>query len=203
MSAHPRLPGRIARADDVGDRTDAWLVADSVLHYDTSYLSLTHETIVAPDGGRHGRAVVRPNGAVAVLALDEDDRVLLVEQYRHAVGLRMSELPAGTLDVAGEEPATAAARELAEETDVTARAWEPLLAMAATPGYSSERWQVFKATGLEPVPLQERTERTAEEAEIRQWWLPFSEAVRCALAGGLGDALSVAAILAEQVRRQS
>ncbi|WP_375003437.1 NUDIX domain-containing protein [Aeromicrobium sp. CTD01-1L150] len=201
MSDHPYLPGRVVHPDDVRDRPDAWPVSDSTTHYDTSYLRLTHETIVAPDGSEHGRAVVRPHGAVAVLALDDDDRLLLVQQYRHPVAARLVELPAGTLDVAGESPEDAAARELAEEADVVARRWEPLLQLTATPGYSSERWQVFRASGLTAVPEADRTERQAEEAEIQQWWLPFDDAVDAALAGAFGDALSIAAVLAEQTRR--
>ena len=197
MSPHPHLPGRIARPDDVRDQPDSWPVAGSTTYYDTAYLRLAHETIVDPEGGEHGRAVVRPNGAVAVLALDEEDRVLLVQQYRHPVQARLAELPAGTLDVDGETPADAAARELAEEADLLADRWEPLLELTATPGYSSERWEVFRATGLRPVPEAERNARHAEEAGIEQWWLPFDDAVTGALDGLFTDALSVAAVLAE------
>ncbi len=201
MSQHPRLPGRIARLDDVRDQNDGWPVVEVTTHYDTPYLRLTHETIVDPDGGEHGRAIVRPNGAVAVLAIDEDDRVLLVQQYRHPVGARLAELPAGTLDVEGEDPADAAARELAEEADLLAEHWEPLLSLTATPGYSSERWQIYLATGLRPVAEADRTSREAEEAGIEQWWLPFEDAVDGALSGCYSDAVSVAAVLAELGRR--
>lgn len=201
MTRHPRLPGRIARVDDVRDRPDAWPVVQEDVPYATGYLRLSHETIEAPDGSTHERAVVRPNGAVAVLAIDEQDRILLVSQYRHPVGMRMAELVAGTLDVAGESPVEAAARELAEEADLAAGTWRGLLRLTATPGYSSEQWEVFTATDLRPIPEAARVERHGEEAGIEQWWLGFDEAVEAVLSGALSDALSVAAVLAERTRR--
>lgn len=201
MTEHPRLPGRMAWVDDVRDRSDAWPVVHETVPYQTGYLRLSHETIEAPDGSTHERAVVRPNGAVAVLAIDEDDRVLLVAQYRHPVGMRMAELVAGTLDVAGETPVEAAARELAEEAELAAEQWRSLLRLTATPGYSSEQWEVFTATDLRPIADHERVERHGEEAGIEQWWLPFEDAVEAVLSGAISDALSVAAVLAERTRR--
>ena len=199
MTPHPSLPGEVG--DDVADSPASWPVASSQEHYATPYVTLTFDTIVAPDGGEHGRAVVRPNGAVGVLALDDDDRVLLVEQYRHAVQRRMVELPAGTLDVEGEAPQDAAARELAEEADVVADTWDHLLSSVATPGYSSEEWELYRATGLRPVPDVDRTSREAEEADMRQWWVPFGTAVDAVLDGRITDAMTAAGILAEQVKR--
>ena len=201
MTDHPRLPGRIARVDDVRDRPDSWPVVQEEVPYEIGYLRLSHETIEAPDGSTHERAVVRPNGAVAVLAIDEDDRVLLVAQYRHPVGMRLAELVAGTLDVAGETPVEAAARELAEEAELAAEQWSSLLRLTATPGYSSEQWEVFTATDLRPIADHERVERHGEEAGIEQWWLPFEDAVEAVLSGAISDALSVAAVLAERTRR--
>lgn len=140
-------------------------------------------------------------GAVAVLALDEDDRVLLVEQYRHPLGLRMLELPAGLLDVEGESAREAAARELGEEADVAAHEWEELFTLAATPGYSTEQWAVWRATKLRPLPAEERTERHAEEADLVQWWMPLDDAVAAIFDGRIGDALTVAGVMAEKARR--
>ena len=197
--AHPRLPGTLV--DRVADRDARWPVSKVEAAFENPYLSVAVDTIVDPSGGEHSRVVVRPHGAVAVLALDEDDRVLLVEQYRHAVGQRLIEIPAGTLDVDGEHPAEAAARELAEEADIHAARWQPLLEMAATPGYSSERWTAYLAQDLSPVPESERTEREAEEADMQQWWVPFDRAVDLVLDGKITDALTVGAILAAQVRR--
>ena len=197
---HPSLPGRLAD-ELLADSAEAWPVAASEPAYQSAYVSVTVDTIVDRDGAEHSRAVVRPNGAIGVLALDDGDRLLLVEQYRHAVGRRLIEIPAGTLDVAGEAPRDAAARELAEEADLHAADWQSLLHLLATPGYSSEGWEVFRATGLRAVPEADRTTREAEEADMAQWWLPFDRAVDAVLAGRITDSMTVAAILAEQVLR--
>ncbi|NRQ51641.1 NUDIX domain-containing protein [Aeromicrobium stalagmiti] len=201
MTPHPSLPGRLADAS-IADTDQSWPVARSESVYDTPYVTLRSDTIVDPSGDEHTRAVVQPNGAVGVLALDQDDRVLLVEQYRHPVGRRLLELPAGTLDVAGEEPLEAAVRELAEEADVIAAEWSSILQLLATPGYSTERWEVFLASDLRPVPEADRTVREAEEADMLQWWLPFDEALDAVLNGRISDSMTVAGILATHALRQ-
>ncbi|HSI26361.1 MAG TPA: NUDIX hydrolase [Aeromicrobium sp.] len=199
---HPSLPGSLA-PPDLADHPHAWPVAASTRRWDNPFLSVRTDRIVDPSGEEHDRAVVEHRGAVAILALDEDDRVLLVEQYRHPVGLRMLEIPAGVLDVDGESSREAAARELGEEADVAAATWEELFTMAATPGYSTEQWVLWRATGLSPLPQGDRTRREAEEADLVQWWMPLDDAVEAILAGRIGDALTVAGILSEQVRRRS
>jgi 8-oxo-dGDP phosphatase len=201
MTAHPSLPGELADPATLGDSDQTWSVSASDSKFESPYVSLRLDTIVDPQGDEHVRAVVQPNGAIGILAIDDDDRILLVEQYRHPVGRRLIELPAGTLDVDGESPATAAARELAEEADVVAEHWESILHLLATPGYSTEAWEVFRATGLSAVPDADRTEREAEEADMVQWWLPFDDAVAAVLDGRITDSLTVAGILAAQVLR--
>lgn len=197
---HPRLPGHLPPAGH-GDSAQSWPVAATKARYASPFLSLRTDVIVDPAGEQHERVVVQPRGAVAVLALDEDDRVLLVEQYRHPVGARLLELPAGTLDVDGESAQAAAERELAEEGDVTAAHWEELFGLASTPGYSTERWRLYRATDLTPVPSHERTERHAEEADLQQWWMPLTDAVDAIFAGRICDALTIAGVMAEVVRR--
>jgi len=197
---HPRLPGRIAPADHA-DSAQAWVVARTTERYSSPFLSVRTDVIVDPSGEEHERVVVQPRGAVAVLALDEDSRVLLIEQYRHPVGARLLELPAGTLDVEGESALAAAQRELIEEGDVTAATWEEIFGLSATPGYSTERWKLYRATDLAPVPQHERAERHAEEADLEQWWMPLDEAVRAIFDGRISNALAVAGIMSEVVRR--
>jgi 8-oxo-dGTP pyrophosphatase MutT (NUDIX family) len=198
--SHPRLPGRIPPAG-YGDRQARWPVATSTARYESAYLSVRTDGIVDPAGGVHDRVVVRHQGAVGILAIDEADRVLLVEQYRHAMGARLLELPAGILDVDGESAQAAAERELIEEGDVIAAVWEEMFGLAATPGYSTERWILFRASGLSPVPIGERTERHAEEADLDQWWMALDDAVAAIFDGRISDALTIAGILAEAVRR--
>jgi 8-oxo-dGDP phosphatase len=197
---HPDLPGHLAD-DTITDTAQEWPVSATTPGFANAYLSVDVDTIVDPGGDEHDRVVVRPHGAIGVVALDEADRVLLVEQYRHPVRHRMLEIPAGTLDVEGEDALGAAARELAEEADLAADHWARELGLFATPGYSSEAWTVFRASGLRPVPHDDRTERVAEEADMQQWWLPFDAAVDAVLDGRITDGMTVAALLAEQARR--
>ena len=197
---HPRLPGSLAPRD-LADRPHTWPVTDSVPRWGNDYLSVRTDRIVDPDGGDHERVVVEHDGAVGILAVDEDHRILLVEQYRHSQGARMLELPAGILDVTGESALRAAERELAEEGDIAAATWDELFTLAATPGYSTERWIVWRASDLSPLAESERTDRHAEEADLLQWWMPLDAAVRAVFDGRIADALTVTGILAEHVRR--
>ena len=198
---HPDLPGQLADPATLADSPHAWPVSTSTSGFSNGYLKVDVDTIVDPDANEHARVVVQPHGAVGVLAVDDADRVLLVEQYRHPVRHRVLEIPAGTLDVVGEDPLAAALRELAEEADLVADDWAQELKLFATPGYSSEQWTVFRATGLHAVPHDDRTDRHAEEADMQQWWLPFDTAVDAVLDGRISDGMTVAALLAEQVRR--
>ncbi|HWV26172.1 MAG TPA: NUDIX hydrolase [Aeromicrobium sp.] len=201
MTEHPDLTGTLADGRPLTDTAATWPVATSTVVHDSPYAQVRTDVIVDPTGGEHARLVVRPNGAVGVLALDVDDRVLLVQQYRHPVGQRMLELPAGTLDVVGESNLDAARRELAEEADVVAESWSSLLHAHASPGYSGEAWEVFLAEGLSPLPVEQRTVRRAEEADMDHWWLPFDEALDAVAAGRITDAMTVAGLLALHARR--
>lgn len=194
MTTHPRLPGRLAGVVEAADGT--WSQVGSEVGFQNGYLTLTVDTIEAPDGSAHPRVVVRPRRAVGVAAVDEDGRILLVEQYRHPMGRRMLEIPAGLMDVEGEEPQQTAARELAEETDLVARDWRELMTIAPTVGYSTETITIFHASGLEPVADADRTEREAEEADMAHWWVTPDDAVAACLDGRIFDAKTVVAILA-------
>ena len=198
---HELFTGNLADGEQLTDAPAQWPVAESTIVHDTPYAQVRTDHIVDPSGQSHARIVVKPNGAVGVLALDRQDRVLLVQQYRHPVGQRMLELPAGTLDVAGEASLDAARRELAEEADVTAANWSRLLIAHASPGYSSEAWEVFLATDLAPVDDADRTVREAEEADMDHWWLPFGEALDAVADGRITDAMTVAGLLALHAQR--
>ena len=144
------------------------------------------------------REYVDHPGAVAVLAIDDQDRVLLINQYRHPVGLKDWELPAGLLDVAGEAPLAAARRELAEETDLVAEHWSELITFHTSPGGSNETLRVFEARGL---LSNEPFARSEEEAEIVKRWIPLDEAVDAVLEGRLSNAILIIAVLAAHARR--
>lgn len=201
MTPHPRLPGELLADEDLADTEEKWIVAEHKKIYESPFIGLTVDTVVGPDGGSFSRTVVRHHGAVGVLVLDEDDRVLVLDQYRHPVGKRLIELPAGILDIEDEPPVEAAKRELREEADLEAERWQSLLRMYATPGCSTEHWEVFLAEGLTPTPEDLRETRTAEEADMRQLWVPLEDLVDAALGGRIGDSMTVSAVLAVHVLR--
>ena len=135
-------------------------------------------------------------GAVGVVPLDAQGRVVLVRQYRHPVGERLWELPAGLMDVGDEPLVAAAARELAEETDLTAGRWDTLVDLHTSPGCSNERIRIFLARELGEVSTAERHERTQEEAELEVVRLDLDRAVGMVLAGEITNAACVAGLLA-------
>ena len=145
------------------------------------------------------REYVDHPGAVGILAIDDDDRILLINQYRHPIRSREWELPAGLLDVDGEPPLEAAKRELAEEVDLVAEYWDELISFANSPGGSNERLRIFQATGLsasaEPFP------RSEEEAEIVKRWVSIDDAVAAVLDGRVSNSILIVAVLAAHARR--
>jgi len=149
------------------------------------------------------REFVRHPGAVAVVVLDDDDRVLLLSQYRHPVRRELWEPPAGLLDVAGEDARDAAARELAEEADLTAARWDVLVDYFTSPGGSDEAIRVYLARDLTPVPEDERFEREDEERDMVARWLPLDEAAALVLCGALHNPSTVVGVLAATAARAS
>ena len=144
------------------------------------------------------RQYVDHTGAVAIVALDDEGRVLLIQQYRHPIRHRDWELPAGLLDVEGEEPLAAARRELAEEADLVAAHWEPLVSSWTTPGGNDEIIHVFLATGVSSADAAH--DREDEEADIRVAWVPLSDAVSAALEGRMRNGILAIGVLAASQR---
>ncbi|MBD8078002.1 NUDIX domain-containing protein [Cellulosimicrobium arenosum] len=152
-------------------------------------------------GGQVTREYLDHPGAVAVVVLDEDERVLLLRQYRHPVRRELWEPPAGLLDVDGEDARTAAARELAEETDLRADRWDVLVDYYTTPGGSNEALRVFLARDLSPVPEDERHAREAEELDMELRWVSLEDAVAAVLAGEVHNPSAVVGLLAAAASR--
>ncbi|MCB5275767.1 ADP-ribose pyrophosphatase [Arthrobacter sp. SO5] len=140
-------------------------------------------------------------GAVAVLPMNDAGEVLLIKQYRHPVGMDLWEIPAGLLDVEGEDFVVGAARELAEEADLIAGEWNVLADFFNSPGSSSEAIRIYLARDLSDVPGHERHVRTDEEAEIELHWMPLGTAVAAVLAGRLHNPSAVVGILAAAAAR--
>ena len=147
------------------------------------------------------RECVDHPGAVAVIALDDDDRVLLLSQYRHPVRTELWEPPAGLLDVAGEPLVAAAARELAEEADLVAASWWRLVDYFTTPGGpTSGSWSSWRAT-CHRSPDDERFVRDDEEADMVPVWVPLDDAVAAVLGGRLHSPTAVLGVLAAAAAR--
>jgi len=154
------------------------------------------DEVLMPGGRYANRDYMAHIGAVGAIALDDDDRVVLVQQYRHPIGARLWELPAGLIDVAGENLVDAAARELAEEADLIAERWQLLLDVHPTPGSSNEVIRLFLARGLSPVPEGLRHARVGEEAELVTERVDLDEAVAMVLRGEITNAACMVGVLA-------
>lgn len=172
--------------------------------YEGRIWNVVHDTVqLSDDGSCIERDYIVHPGAVSILALDERERVLLVSQYRHPVGMRLWELPAGLLDVAGEPPLEGAKRELWEEADRTAESWAVLTDVFLSPGSSSEALRIFLARDVNLAPEGQRHERTDEEAEIITRWVPLDEAVAAVLDGRIHNPSAVVGLLAAFAARAS
>jgi ADP-ribose pyrophosphatase len=157
--------------------------------YAGKYLALRLDTVADADGKDHSREVVVHPGAVAIVPLLDDGRVLLVRQYRHAAGEICLELPAGTLDRAddgaAEEPTLAARRELTEETGYRAAEWQTLGSFFTAPGFATELMHLYVARGLSPVEGYAGPD-TDERLDVVP--LPWQEALAMAERGEIRDA---------------
>ncbi|GAB3008128.1 NUDIX domain-containing protein [Saccharothrix stipae] len=156
-------------------------------------VALRVDEVAMPGGGTASREVVEHLGAVAVVALDDAGAVTLIDQYRHPLGRRLWELPAGLLDSGDETPLAAARRELAEEVGLAASEWVTLVDVAVSPGFTDEVVRVFLARGLTAV---DRDVQGEEEADLEAKSFPLAEAVDMVLAGEIVNGPAVSGLLA-------
>lgn len=156
-------------------------------------MALRVDQVRMPGGDTANREVVEHYGAVAVAAVDADRRVAMVYQYRHAVGRRLWELPAGLLDAGHEDPLETAKRELQEEAGLAASDWRVLLDTASSPGFSDESVRIYLATGLSIVG---RPDADAEEADLSLDWFSLEDAATMVLAGEIVNSSAAAGVLA-------
>lgn len=190
--------------DSVADRPEAWPVLDSTdLHRDAWVVALRSDRVHRPghDHEVFRRLVVEHPGAVVVLALDDQERVFCLGQYRHAPGRRFIELPAGLCDVPGEDPLAVAQRELVEEAGLTAREWSHLLTSYPSPGISNELVHVYVARGLTPADRGEFAP-DAEEADMTTGWVRFAELRNAVVEGRVASGSVVMAVLMYETRRR-
>jgi 8-oxo-dGTP pyrophosphatase MutT (NUDIX family) len=174
---------------------DPYEVVGSTRVFDGKVITVRVDDVRMSDGQVVKREVVAHPGAVAIVALDDDGKVVLVNQYRPAVAARLDELPAGLLDIDGEPPLVAAKRELAEETGLTAQEWNVLIDLHSSPGFSNEAVRIYLARGISAGSVSDFTAEH-EELTMTAYREPLSEAVRRVLAGGITNSSAVAGILA-------
>jgi len=172
-------------------------VIDSNVLHRGRYLEFRIDTIERADGSRATRDVVGHPGAVAVIAIDDDDRILLVRQWRSPAGRALLEIPAGTLDVHGgvtEDPEAAVRRELEEETGQRARSWRRLTEFWPAPGFASEFMHLYLATDLESITGDGRL-APDEDERLEVSRVSLDDALALVDGGGICDAKSIVAIL--------
>ncbi|GAA0601994.1 NUDIX hydrolase [Kribbella sandramycini] len=188
---HPEL--RFAAG--LADVPEKWPVsASETVHSTGRVISVRRDTIEPPDAEAFVRDVVVHPGAVGVVALDDKNRMLLVRQYRHPVGYRLLEPPAGLLDVQGEQYRLGGERELWEETGTKAADWRILVDAFTSPGLTNEAVRIFLARDLSPA--DEAYDRLHEEADMETVWAPLVEVVAAVLAGHLQNPILVMGSLA-------
>jgi 8-oxo-dGDP phosphatase len=187
----------------IRDAAELWPVASSTMLADGALVRLRKDQVRMPDGEVVGRDVLEHPGAVAVLALDSAEQVLMIRQYRHPVGRLLWEIPAGLRDVAGEALRVTAERELLEEAGYRAADWRVLADSFSSPGISTERIRIFLARGLARVPEAERSYVPKhEEAYLELAWVPLDQAAARVIAGDLHNGVTALGILSAYAARQ-
>ncbi|MGW4198060.1 NUDIX domain-containing protein [Streptomyces sp. NPDC005004] len=178
----------------IKDTPEEWEVRGTATPFKGNKTAVRTDDVVMPDGSVVRRDYQVHPGSVAVLALDERDRVLLINQYRHPVRHKLWEIPAGLLDVPGENPLHAAQRELYEEAHVKAEDWRVLTDVYTTPGGCDEAVRIFLARDLSEAE-GERFETEHEETDMEYARVPVDELVRLILAGDLHNNCLVVGVL--------
>jgi ADP-ribose pyrophosphatase len=194
-------------SEELADRPAVWPVHDSRPLVDTGWVVGLREDVISRPGHAEEtftRWTLEHPGAVVVLAVDDEERVLCLRQYRHSNEQVFVELPAGLKDVAGESAIDTAARELREEAELSASDWRLLLSTYSSAGITTEVHDIFLARGLAPAPRGEMV-MEHEEAELEVLWAPMSELLEAVLAGRVRQGPLVQAVLAYDVlsRRDS
>lgn len=178
------------------DRVDLPIVSSDVV-FEGAIWDVRRETFDY-NGQQITREFVDHTGAVSVLAVDDEERVLLIKQYRHPIRAREWEIPAGLLDVADEDPLEAAKRELAEEVDLAAASWSVLSDYVTTPGGNNEAIRVYLARDLSDTDAFTRED---EEADIEKRWVPLDEALDAVVARRIQNPSLVVGVYAAAISR--
>lgn len=171
-------------------------VLSSTKPYASRFTTIRVDEVRMPDGHVTDREIAEHLPAVGAVPLDSDGNVVLLRQYRHAFGTAFLEVPAGKLDVEGEDPAEAMQRELAEEVELRAGTLEHLVTFNNSAGWTTEWTAVYLATDLTPVPRPDDFVLEHEEADMEVLRVPLAEAVAMVHDGRIVDAKTVVGLLA-------
>ncbi|WP_094192028.1 NUDIX domain-containing protein [Streptomyces katrae] len=180
----------------IKDTAETWETLSTRRPFQGAKTAVDSDEVRMPDGSVARRDYQVHPGSVCVLALDGEGRVLVINQYRHPVRRRLWELPAGLLDVPGENPLHAAQRELYEEAHVKAGDWRVLADFYASPGGSDEAVRIFLARDVSDADGERYEDASSEEADMRVEWVEREALVRGVLAGELGNPALVTGVLA-------
>ena len=163
---------------------------DGKVVFDGKIIRLEHWQVELPNGHLALREVACHPGASAVVALDEEGRIIMVQQYRAPVGRLTLEIPAGKLDSADEDPLECAKRELSEETGLLADSWKKLTVLETTPGFCNERIHLYLATGL-----KQGETHPDEDEFVATTRMPLAEAVARVMNGTFRDGKTALGIM--------
>ncbi len=163
---------------------------DGKVVFDGKIIRLEHWTVKLPNGNLALREVACHPGAAAVVALDAEENIILVQQYRAPIGRLTLEIPAGKFDHVGEDPLECAKRELSEETGLIAESWRKLTVLETTPGFCNERIHIYLATGL-----KQGETHPDEDEFVATTRMPLREAVARVMDGTFRDGKTALAIM--------
>jgi ADP-ribose pyrophosphatase len=173
----------------------------SKLSYKGKVFNVYTDTLIEPNGSRNVRDVIRHNGSVVILAVDEsnpDDPIVILErQYRHAAGQYLIELPAGSIEP-GEAPLAAAKREMIEETGYRARKWSVLIKYFASPGFLGEWMQIYLAREIRAGEARLEPDETLEVFR-----LPLSEALALIAQNKIHDGKTIIGLTLYAAQREA
>lgn len=185
-----------------GDELASWPVTSHEVLATGAVSSFVEDEVTTPSGEHMRRQYLTHPGAVGIVAWDEvNDTIAVVRQYRHPVRIEMVEIPAGLLDVEGEDYQAAAARELAEEAELAADRWEVLVDVCTSPGGLAENLRVYLARGLHATARPAGFQLEGEEAHMRHGFVPRAELVDAILEGRCGSPSLAAGILSLEAAR--
>lgn len=189
--------------DGVNDSEASYHVVEtSRVFHSGRVIDVRTDVVEMPNGDRATRDVVVHPGAVGIVALDDEDRVLLVQQYRHPVRHKLWEPPAGLLDQPGEDPLLAAQRELFEEAHHRAGRWDVLIDAFTSPGMTDESVRIYLARDVTQAD-EPKHEGEHEEVDMPVAWVHLEEALELALAGRLHNPMAVMGLFAAAYARST